>query len=151
MEKITLGNEYLRLNSDISTRNAEALLELGEGGDLTMTEQVRRATAFYHHAMLMYVEGGDVHSVSDLGSETIPLFDSPVGDAEVSTRVALSVNLNIETAKVLQNLGVGRQSAETSVLDNVINHYYQAVRRSNNGQKLIAESSDGIQRELVFL
>ncbi|HEY8992445.1 MAG TPA: hypothetical protein VIM37_01185 [Candidatus Microsaccharimonas sp.] len=150
MEKITPGNEYLHLESDVLSKNADALRELVEHSSFTLTEHIRRAAALYQLSLRMYEDGGDVHSVSEAGAEVIPLFDRPAIDSDV--RVNLSVkNINKETASLFKDLGINKINFETTVMDNVINHYYQASIRSLNGQKIIAETSQGIKNELLFL
>jgi hypothetical protein len=150
MEKITPGNEYLHLESDILSKNADALKELVDCSSLTITEHIRRAATLYQLSLQMYENGGEVHSVSEHGAEIIPLFDQPVSDSDI--RVTLSVkNINKETANLFMNLGINETDPDTAVLDNVINHYYQATIRSMNGQKIIVETALGVKNELLFL
>ena len=151
MENIEPQNEYFRLKSDILPVNAEALKVLSDTSSYTITEHIRRASALYQLSMNVYTEGGNVHSISRNGAEILPLFVLSTKDKDDGNRVALSVNLNAETAKFLQSLGVETVSANTTVLDNIINHYYHATQRSKNGEKIIVESSQGEKNELVFL
>ena len=150
MEIVTPNNEYFVLKSEISTRNANFLRELSDQS-LTVTEHIRRATAFYHLAMRVYENGGSIYSLLDQESEIIPLFDPGRDSENALDRVMLSVNLNVETAKVLQDLGVSEESSETSVLDNVLHHYCKAVEKSKNGQKIIVDYSNGVKNELLFI
>lgn len=148
MENIKSQNEYFRLQSDILAQNAAALKELADNSSYPITEHIRRATALYQLSMNTYAEGGNVHSVSENGAEIIPLFLLSLDENE--SRVALSVNINAETAQFLQSVGVEMDGADTTVLDNIINHYYHLTQRTMDGQKIIVETSKGEKGELVF-
>jgi hypothetical protein len=149
MEKITPSNELFRLESEIRSKNADALRELVEHSTLTATEHIRRAAALYQLSMEMYEKGGDIHSVSEDGIAIIPLFDTDTKDTDERTR--LSVNVNVETANLFQSLGINDDDLNTTVLDNVINHYSEASARLRKGYKIIIQNPSGIQNELMFL
>jgi len=150
MEKLTPGGEYTLLESQILTKNADYLQELVERSSYTLTEHIRRAGTFYKLSMDMFENGGDVHSVSADGPEVIPLFDQPANDLDV--RINLSIKkVNEATADAFKKLGINDSNPDTHVMDNVINHYYQATIRSWDGHKIIIENAQGVKQELLFL
>jgi len=150
MEKITPGDEYLHLESDIMPKNADALRQLIDDSSFTLAEHIRRAAALYQLSIEMYEKGGDIYSVSQNGPEVIPLFDINVGDTD--ERVKLSVkNINSEVAKLFEKLGIDDANTNTTVLDNVINYYYEATVRAKKGDKIFVESPDGAKNELLFI
>jgi len=151
MESIRSSSEFPKLTSDISIKNADFLAELSNESSLTITEHVRRAAALYQLSMGVYEDGGGVYAVSGQEREVIPLFDLEQQDEESPVAVSLSVNLNTETAKLFQDLGIGAISGKTRVLDNIINHYLQAVQKSLSDHKIIVEYSNNTQHELFFL
>ena len=151
MENIEQQHKYFRLKSDISPVNAEALRGLVDTSSYTITEHIRRASALYQLSMNIYEEGGNVHSVSPNGDEILPLFLLSTEDKDDGNRVPFSVNLNAETAEFLQSLGVETNSANTTVLDNVINYYIHTTQRSKNGDQIIVESFRGEKYRLGLL
>lgn len=149
MEHVASSNEYPQLKSDILSRHADTLRELAAESS-SVTEHVRRATALYQLSMQAYQDGGGLYAMSRQGSEPIPLFDVSE-DSASQDRANLTVNLNAETAKALYELGVTTHDSDTTILDNVINHYTLAVRKSKEGYAIIIEYGNGTKGELFFL
>lgn len=146
---MTPRDDFLRLDADISFQNAQKLKELQDLFPISLTEHVRRAVAIYTFAVQNFTNGGSVHGVTKSGPEIIPLFYAPDDVNKDETKVHLSVNINKAVARALEELGLGVESEDTGVLDNVINYYGHIMTSLNRGSKLVVVNADGSESELV--
>ena len=151
MEEITPRSEYYLLESHISAQNAQILRAIHEVTAVSFTEQIRRAAALYDLALDIFNQGGNMHYALDEGAEMIPLFNQPNDEGYDESRVFLRVNINTETANLFKKLGVNSNDNETYVLDNVIHHYQLVTNKYLAGHKIIAESPEGLKREIELL
>ena len=150
MESLSPQDGHYRLHADISEENDSRLLTLEAVYQVSRAELIRQAMALYDCALReFYAGGGSLYATTESGSEVIPLFDTHREDDPPKSE--LDVNVNREVAEVLRQCGLSDGESDTSVLDNVINHYCCVVHHNFAGHKIHIKKANGHILEIILL